>query len=139
LRLFAGLKRRCILKRISFVFFLLVLSLAGAVRASTVIDDRAPGWLSAAANLPTPSFEIKDVPAVVLRNEETVRLTSDGTVVRTIRVAVRILTKAGRDEAFAQAVYTTDSDKVKSLDAWLIRRAGPVISYGKKETIDIAL
>lgn len=107
--------------------------------AAAKADDRAPAWLEAASKLPTPSFEIKDVPAVVLRKEESVQIASDGTVIRTIRCAVRILTRAGRGEAFAQAVYTTDSDKVKDLDAWLIRKSGPVISYGRKEAIDISL
>ncbi len=59
-------------------------------------------------------------------------------MIRTVRMAVRILTKAGKDEAIAQTVYTTDTDKVKDLDAWLIRRSGSTIHYGKKETLDVA-
>src|SRR5690606_14474586 len=86
-----------------------------------------------------PSFEIRDVPAVVLRKEESVQIASDGTVIRTIRGAIRVLTKSGREYAYAQAVYTTDSDKVKDLDAWLIRKAGTVTDYGKKEAVDMAL
>ncbi len=59
-------------------------------------------------------------------------------MIRTVRMAVRILTKAGKDEAVAQTVYTTDTDKVKGMDAWLIRRSGQTAYYGKKETLDVA-
>ena len=107
--------------------------------AMTVKADDPPAWLLDAAKQPTPSFEMKDVPAVVLRNEETVTVNSDGNVVRTLRYAVRILIREGRKEAVARNVYTTDSEKIRDLNAWLIRRTGEPKSFGKKETLDIAL
>ncbi len=108
--------------------------------ASTVIaDDHAPLWLVDAAKLQTPSYEIKDVPAVVLRNEETVTIGSDGTVTRTTRYAIRFLIREGREEAVARVVYQTDSEKVREINAWLIRKTGLEKSYGKKETLDVAL
>jgi transglutaminase-like putative cysteine protease len=86
-----------------------------------------------------PTYEIKDVPAVVLRNEESIVVSSDGTVTRTIRYAVRFLVREGRSEALARAVYATDSEKVRDISAWLIKTSGQPKTYGKKETIDIAL
>ncbi len=107
--------------------------------ASAASAQKIPGWLTQAASHPTPTYEIKGVPAVVLMTEETVDVSSDGTVVRTVRHAVRILEPEGRSEAVASVVYQTDADKVKDLNAWLIRRAGKAVEYGKKETIDVAL
>lgn len=102
-------------------------------------DDPPPSWLSDSVRNPSPSYDVKNVPAVVLRNEESVTVASDGSFLRTTRYAVRILVREGRDEAVARAVYQTDSEKVRDIKAWLIRRAGTTKSYGKKETIDMAL
>jgi len=107
--------------------------------ASSVFADDPPQWLLEAARQGVPTYSVKDVPAVVLRNEENVTVSSDGTVVRTTRFAVRILIREGRDEAVARNVYQTDSEKIRDLNAWLIRRSGQPKNYGKKDTIDMAL
>ncbi|MGI9035407.1 MAG: DUF3857 domain-containing protein [Pyrinomonadaceae bacterium] len=107
--------------------------------SSVLADDNAPVWLQEAARLPTPVYEIKGVPTVVLRNEEIVTVEADGTLTRTTRYAVRILVREGREEARARAIYRTDSEKVRDLKAWLIHTGGPTKSYGKKEVIDVAL
>lgn len=86
-----------------------------------------------------PAYEMKNVPAVELLNDESVSLAQDGTIVRTIRRAIRVLERDGRDRALARTIYQTDSDKIKSFDAWLIRRAGKTKEYGKKEAVDAAL
>jgi len=113
---------------------LCVLTAVESVRA----DDDPPAWLQEASRIACPSFEVKNVPACVLRNEESVTVNSDGSVLRTRRSAVRILTREGRKEADAGVVYMTDGEKVRDLNAWLVRRSGPGKSYGKKETVDIA-
>lgn len=102
-------------------------------------DDGPPPWLQEAAKATVPVYDVKDVPAVVLRNEEVVTVSPDGTVLRTTRYAVRILVREGREEAVARVIYQTDSEKVRDINAWLIRRSGPLKSYGKKEILDIAL
>lgn len=106
---------------------------------SVAAQDKTPTWLTQAAAMPVPSYEIKNVPAVELLNDESVTLAPDGTIVRTIRRAVRILERTGRDEAMARTIYQTDSDKVRSFDAWLVRRSGVTKEYGKKEAVDVAL
>lgn len=115
----------------------LIVALAAWGTASA--QDKVPQWLAQAALIPTPTFEMKDVPAVQLLNEETVTIALDGTIVRTVRRAVRVLELSGREEAVARVIYQTDSDKVRSLDAWLVRKAGAAKEYGKKDTVDIAL
>lgn len=101
--------------------------------------QRIPAWLQQAASIPSPSFDMREVPAVVLRNEQIVTVAPDGTTTRTVRYAVRILQQAGKREAIARVVYRTDSDKVKTLDAWVVKRVGESKSYGKKDVIDAAL
>ncbi|MFT3744045.1 MAG: DUF3857 and transglutaminase domain-containing protein [Pyrinomonadaceae bacterium] len=122
------------MKRTIPIFALIVLTFVSAARA-----DDTPQWLVEASKLATPTFEMKDVPAVVLRNEETVTVNSDGNILRTVRYAVRILAREGRREATARIVYTTDSEKVRDINAWLIRKAGQPKEFGKKETVDLAL
>lgn len=106
---------------------------------TAIAQPKAPQWLTATTSLQTPVYEIKNVPAVVLFNEETVNVSSDGTLLRTVRQAVRVLEREGREEAVARVVYQTDSDKVKGINAWLIKKAGTTKEYGKKEIIDVAL
>ena len=118
------------LSALSLALFLLIVSVPSA------FADGPPAWLTQASTLPTPPYEIKDVPAVVLLNEERVTVGSDGTVVRTARYAVRILVREGRDEAIARAVYTTGTERVRSIAAWLLPKGGVTKVYGKKETID---
>ena len=118
---------------------LIVALLFFAVAGYAADGSETPAWLLESARTQTPSYDIKDVPAVVLRNEENVSVASDGTVTRTVRFAVRFLVREGRGEAVAKAVYATDSEKVRDISAWLIRKGGDVKAYGKKETLDIAL
>lgn len=118
----------------SLLLLALVTATAGMVRA-----DDPPQWLLDAAKAPTPVYDIKGVPAVVLRNDRTVTVSSDGMVTRTVRYAVRVLTGQGKDEAEAAVIYETDTEKVRDLSAWMIRASGPAKAYGKKETVDMSL
>ena len=99
--------------------------------------DRAPAWLQEFATAEIPSYD-RSVPAVVLVKQTTRTVVADGVLRTTVRKAVRILTRKGRREAVASVRYRTDSGKVRSLQAWLIRPRGEVKKYGKKETLDMA-
>lgn len=121
-------------KHLIFTVFILIF----VVAATGVQAQKAPQWLEDAAKTPTPVLQMKNVPGIVLRNEQTVSIAADGTVVKTIRYAVRILEREGRNESFAQVVYSTDSVKVRDFNAWMIKRGAQPKSYGKKETIDAA-
>jgi hypothetical protein len=100
--------------------------------------DDAPAWLRAAAGSSIPAFQ-KEVSAVVLADESVVTIDDDGRMTRNDFYAVKVLTREGRDEAVARAVYNTDSEKVKELRAWLISPSGKVKKYGKGETAELAL
>ena len=100
--------------------------------------DDAPAWLRAAAGATIPTFP-KDVPAVVLADESVVTIDDDGRMTRNDFYAVKVLTREGRDEAVAHAVYNTDTEKVKDLRAWLISPSGKVKKYGKGEAAELAL
>lgn len=102
-------------------------------------DDPPPGWLTDAAKMTVPSYEMRGVPAVILYNEESTSIAPDGTMTTTVRFAVRVLIREGREEAVARNYYLTDSEKVRDLKAWLIRSNGQTKNYGKKETLDIAV
>jgi hypothetical protein len=100
--------------------------------------DEVPGWLKQAASANLPAYD-KKVNAVVLHDEARKTVDEEGRITTVTYHAVRILTREGRGEAIARAVYNTDSEKVKEMRAWLMRPGGEVKNYGKKETIDIAL
>jgi hypothetical protein len=117
----------------------ILLLLALFLFAGNIFADEPPQWLLDAAKSSIPAYDVKDVPAVVLRNEESVNVSLDGTVTRTMRYAVKVLVREGKSEAVARIVYETDSEKVRDLNAWLIKRVGANKSYGKKEAIDVAL
>ncbi|HXT65090.1 MAG TPA: DUF3857 domain-containing protein [Pyrinomonadaceae bacterium] len=111
-----------------------LLILTGSLVAKAAADD-APPWLQQAAKLPVPAYD-KDVPAVVLQNEQHVTVSEDGRITTVTTYAVRILLREGRGYAQATEFYENDAGKVKDLKAWLIRANGAVKKYGKDETID---
>jgi Domain of Unknown Function with PDB structure (DUF3857)/Transglutaminase-like superfamily len=110
----------------------------GLICVNAHAGDDAPAWLRAAAGSSIPAFQ-KDVPAVVLADESVVTIDDDGRMTRSDTYAVKVLTREGRDEAVAHAVYNTDSEKVKELRAWLISPSGKVKKYGKSETAELSL
>ena len=105
------------------------------ISANVFAGDSAPSWLKQAASANVPGYA-KDVPAVVLHDEQTVTLNSNGELVTVTNYAVKILLREGRGFANATAIYLTNFSKVENLDAWVIRPDGLVNAYGKKETVD---
>ena len=97
--------------------------------------DDAPAWLRQVAAIKTPEYD-KEVPAVVLRKEQNIVVSSDGRLTTNTTFAVRILTRDGRHYAAAVEMYLTKSSKVNEMRAWLIRPNGYVRKYGKDETAD---
>ena len=110
----------------------LIMLTAATARAA---GDEAPAWLQQLAKLPTPTYE-KDVPAVVLQDEQRVTVSEDGRITTVSTFAVRILLREGRQFAKAVEFYENDAGKVREMKAWLIRPGGTVKKYGKDETID---
>jgi hypothetical protein len=117
--------------RVIGLFFLTAVFFTPVVASS----DEAPSWLQQAAAIKVPVYD-KDVPAVVLQNDQTVSVTEDGRVTTTTTYAVRILTREGRDYAGAVEPYLTNSGKVRELHAWLIRPNGVGKKYDKDDIVD---
>jgi hypothetical protein len=119
----------------------LLVSALAAFLLNTIVSakgDEAPAWLKQAASASVPAYG-KEVHAVVLHDESRKTVEEDGRIRTVDYFAVRLLSREGRGEAVARATYSTDSEKVKEMRAWLIRPSGEVKSYGKKETVDVAL
>lgn len=106
--------------------------------SAVALADDPPPWLKQAASTELPAYG-KEVRAVVLHDESRKAVGDDGKIVTTTWGAVKILSREGRGYARASEGYITGSGKIKEMRAWLIRPTGEVKSYGKKETIDIAL
>jgi hypothetical protein len=121
-----------------FVIVFTVFAALSSISIAGARGDDAPAWLRQAASANVPAYG-KDVSAVVLHDESRKTVEEDGRIRTTDYFAVRLLTREGRSEAVARASYSTDSEKLKEMRAWLIRPNGEVKSYGKKETLDAAL
>jgi len=116
--------------RVVGICFLLVV-----IVTPVVAGDEAPAWLQQAALIKVPTYE-KEVPAVVLQNEQAVTVSEDGHITTVTTYAVRILVREGRAFAEADEVYLTNSGKVRELHAWLIRPNGTVRKYDKDDVVD---
>jgi hypothetical protein len=116
---------------IGFCFVLIMAAAAPAFAAG----EEVPQWLLEAASTRVPSYA-KDVPAVVLLNDQTVTIGADGRIITTTNYAVRVLTREGRAMAVASEGYSTDGGRVRDMRAWLIRSSGDVKRYGKERIVD---
>ena len=105
------------------------------ISAPYTFADDAPGWLKQAASVSVPTYE-KDVPGVVLLDEEQVSVEGDNKIVTTDNWAIKILTREGRRFAIASGPYLVSSGKVKDIDAWMIRPDGTIKHYDKKSVVD---
>ncbi|MFL6336712.1 MAG: DUF3857 domain-containing transglutaminase family protein [Pyrinomonadaceae bacterium] len=131
------------LRRVNlFAMLLAAVALAAALapsappaRAAAASDD-VPAWLKAAAASTAPAYD-KDVPDVVVNDESTMTVGEDGRVTTVTTYAVRLLTRAGFEDAKAAVGYSAEQgNKVVELKAWLIRPDGSVKKYGKDQTLD---
>ncbi|MDM7921101.1 MAG: DUF3857 domain-containing protein [Pyrinomonadaceae bacterium] len=114
---------------------ILVFAIVSAAFSTTHAQGKSPQWLKQAIAKPVPSYE-KDVPAVVLHDEQQVTYGADGKLVSVENFAVRLLSREGRDYAVARAFYLVSSGKVREINAWLIRSDGTVKEYGKSAVVD---
>jgi hypothetical protein len=108
------------------------LFLAFALTASA----NPPAWLKGAAAYPVQTYA-RDVPAVVLHDEEHVTLGTDGKITTRENHAVKLLDREGRNFAIARAFYLVSSGRVREIEAWLIKPNGSVTTYDKKSILDV--
>lgn len=95
----------------------------------------APDWLVAAAALKPVSAQADD-DAVVLLDDVVLQVQPDGRFVTRTRYAVRVLSPEGRKRAAAVVEYETDSEKIRSLQAWLVPPTGKSRTFPKSRIID---
>src|ERR1051325_9533973 len=107
-----------------------------AVSASAAPGDETPQWVQQAAASKVPTYD-KDVPAVVLVNEQITTIGPDGKINEVYNYAVRILQREGRGYAMGHVGYRTDAGKVKEFRAWLLRHTGEPKRYGKEDAVDM--
>jgi transglutaminase-like putative cysteine protease len=119
----------------TFTIFAFCVAIFSAFASNARADD-APGWLKQAAAASVPTYE-KNVPAVVLHDEEQVTLGSDGKLVTVDNYAVRMLTREGKRYAIARADYLVSSGKVRDIMAWIVRPDGSTKYYDKKFILDL--
>ncbi len=112
--------------------FIVLAAFCGTVLA----DNQPPQWMRQASAHAVPAYE-KDVPAVVLHDEQQVTLGTDGKLVTTENFAIKLLNREGRHFAIARAFYLVSAGKVRSIEAWLIRTDGSVKTYEKNAILDI--
>jgi transglutaminase-like putative cysteine protease len=114
-----------------------LLLLATASYAGAAPGDETPSWLQQAASIKLPAYD-KEVTAVVLVDDSTTTIDSEGRINEVYNFAVRVIRKEGREYAVGRVGYIPDISKVKDLHGWLIRPSGEVKRYGKDETVDVA-
>jgi transglutaminase-like putative cysteine protease len=119
-----------------YVFRLFLISAVFGIAASNANAGDLPSWMRHAASGSVPSYE-KDVPAVVLHDEQQVSFDGNKKLVTTENYALKILTREGRGLAIARAFYLVSSGKVRDIDGWLIRPDGSTKHYDKKAVLDI--
>jgi hypothetical protein len=107
-----------------------------AISSSTIFAADVPSWMRQAASASLPTYE-RDVPAVVLHNEQQVTLGSDGKLITTENFAVKLLTSEGRNYAIARAYDLVSAGKIASIEGWLLRPDGSSKIYDKKAVLDI--
>jgi transglutaminase-like putative cysteine protease len=122
---------------VCFLTFGLLFFSCAKVRHPALARDDAPAWLRPLASAGVPAYD-KKVPAVVLLNEQSVKVDDDGRVTTVERYAVRVLTKEGCDEARGSLTYVTGTGKVRDIRAWLIHPSGEVKKYDMGDALDAA-
>lgn len=118
------------------VIRIILLCIVGLLLCYPAFAGDLPEWLRQAAAV-TPQTYQKDVPAVVLLDEEQVTLGNDGKMTTIENHAVKILNGEGRNYAIARAYYLVSSGKIREIEAWMIRPDGSIKNYDKKTIVDI--
>ncbi len=114
---------------------LLIVAFVSVFASNARGGNDVPVWLRQAAASTPPTYE-KDVPAVVLLDEQLVSLSGEGKLVSENNYAIKLLTREGRRFAMAQAYYLASTGKVRDIMAWIIRPDGTTKTYDKKTILD---
>ena len=106
--------------------------------SATAFAASAPDWMKTAVAAPT-TVTPGDAGAVVLLDDGLLEFSRDGGRTMRLRKAVRVFNGDGSKEAIARVAYLSGSTEVRSFKAWLIRPNGEVVTYAKRDIVDIAV
>jgi transglutaminase-like putative cysteine protease len=106
--------------------------------AGAFAKTAAPAWIATAAARPHPQYA-RSTTAEVLYDDAVNTVGPDGKITTVARYAIRVLKRPGRDYAVMRTTYNTDSEKIVSVRAWLVRGSGDVKVYTQRDAIDGAL
>src|SRR4051812_13590055 len=95
-----------------------LLPLVFALSCAAFAGSNAPAWMHDAAQTQLPVYA-KDVPGVVLLDEETMTVSPNGETHVLYRRVVKILSTSGRDLGRASAYYDNET-KISHFKAWCI-------------------
>lgn len=109
--------------------FLLSASLCCAAK------DSVPDWVRTAAAQKLPAYPA-NTNAVVLLDNTTYTVASDGTAVEHVRRVIKILRPQGRDEGLVFVSFDNDR-KILSLHVWSISPDGHEFSVNDKEIVEL--
>ncbi len=110
------------------IFWFGILAISGAQNA-VAAKDSVPDWVKAAAQQTLPTYSA-ETNAVILLDETTLTVSSDGHAVEHHRRVLKILRPAGRDNAVVVVPFDKDT-KLQSLHVWSIGPDGH--EYAMKE------
>ena len=110
-------------------------TLALAPRAEAKFS--VPPWLAEASTRAAPRD--KDTSAEILHSEEVLSVAPNGRMTRTVRQAIRIVTRDGRSAAATGIPYDSASQKITDFKAWLVWPNGDGKTYGIKDAVDASM
>ncbi len=113
---------------------LLVLTLCLGMGSAWASKDSVPDWVRTAAQLPVPHFP-PDTDAVILLDDTTFTVTSDGRAVEHRRRVLKILRPQGREKATVVVPFDADR-KLLSLHVWSIGPDGHEYAVKDNEVLE---
>ena len=96
--------------------------------------DSVPEWVTAAISQPKGTYAA-ETSAVVLLDEMTLTVGTDGKAVQRMRFVVRILRPSGREEGIVEVPYDKDT-KILSLHIWSVGPDGHEYAMKDSEILD---
>jgi hypothetical protein len=121
--------------RANIVESLAVALVSAVVCSPGYASSSVPDWVREAAQQVLPHYP-ESTKAVVLLDETTYTVASDGKAVEHVRRVVKILRPQGREDAIPEVGYDKDS-KVLSMHVWAIDAAGHEFSVKDNEIMDV--
>jgi hypothetical protein len=112
--------------------------LAAVLLVSTVRAADVPRWLVEAARIPVPDHS-PETGAVILLEEQSIRINPDGTIVGTGHRAVRILRQSGVESAGRLVMAKTYDFEIRSMTGWNVTEGRQTVKVTMKDAIETGL